>query len=371
MRAWRIVAVVLVAGCGSGGGALSSSSGTASPSGGSISSSTTPAPSTSPQSSCDLPVAGFGVGQQTGVNNRFLTAFVRVPGGTETVDPAGEVVQTGSSSNVHWRTVTQPYLYSWTAAATYSASTRRWVPVAPSAVSPDGSRYAYAEIVVDSAGRPGPTPIHVVDIASAADRVVSSQGQYDVLRYGSDGVYLVHHVVGTDSSSGLWLLDPATGALRQIRAAEQSVEWYVIGGGAAWSGALDPSDPHPAPAKFPHDEVVRLDLASGAESTWFRQLGSQVTVVGFDPDGHPLVESSTADATSLWLVSGPTTQRQLYTSAAPGRHVTSAVTSSDRTWLTTETSLFVFTRDSGVTELSAPGVVNANVELAGDCTPTR
>jgi len=363
LAAWG---TAVVAGCGGGTTAVSSSASSPTPSL-SPTISATPTPVVLP-SDCRLPIAGQGVGHQSGVNDRFLAAFLDVAHGTETVDPTGEMV--GSrGSDYRWHTVASPMLYGATAEATYDAPARRWVPVAPRRLSPDGSRYAYPELVLGANGPPT-VRIHVVIVASASDRVILS-GNYDVLRFTDQGVYLVHHVPQSDSSDGLWLMNPDTGAVTQVRQSETRVSWDWLGDGAAWAGALDPADPNPPSAKFPADELLRLDLRDRTVTTWFKQPGTQASVVGFDTHGNPIVEGDASDHNTVLLVTGPTQGTELRrTQNTPGAfpvNVNSSYTGRYGAWLTTTLNDYYLVSDSGLRVFSAPGSINVNVNVAGDC----
>lgn len=68
----------------------------------------------------------------------------------------------------------RPYVYGGPGVATFTRRYGRWLSASVSAVSPDSSHYAYAESYNDPNGPR--SRIHVVDLASAADRVVYDQG---------------------------------------------------------------------------------------------------------------------------------------------------------------------------------------------------
>jgi hypothetical protein len=201
--------------------------------------------------------------------------------------------------------------------------------------------------------------------------VVLSTGNYDVLGFTDQGVFLVHHIPQTDSSDGLWLLNPDSGSVTQVRQSEMRVSWEWVGGGAAWAGALDPADPNPPSAKFPADELLRLDLRDRTVATWSKQPGTQVFVVGFDTHGDPLVEGDTSDNTTLWRVAGPTQGTELRrTQNSPGiapLNVVSSFIGRYGAWLTTTQDAYYLLTDSGLRIFSAPGLFNVNVNVAGDC----
>ena len=322
---------------------------------------------------CRVPVAGSGVGHQSGVNNRFLAGFIDVGTGAEAVDPSGEMVA-GASGDNRWHSVATPILYGDTAQATYGAVAGRWVPVAPGDLAPDGLRYAYTEIV-NTANGPPTSRIHLVDIGAAADRVLldTDRGAYDVLAFTGEGIYVVHHLPGADASDGLWLLDPGTGSLRQIRASEQRVSWTWIHGHAAWAEVPNPADPSPPSfSKGGFDEVMRLDLATGAVATWFYSPGQAVSIAGFDTQEHPLVRVAFSDQSArLYSVASASAAAQIVPGSGTASDVVSAYTGRYGTWLSTLQSLYLERADQGMQQITtAPGVINVNVRIAGDC-PTR
>lgn len=187
-------------------------------------------------------------------------------------------------------------------APAYDQPLATWLPVPPAYVSPDGARYAYADADW-TAGIPTSTRVHVVDVRSGRDRVVFDKGAYDVVAFTAIGVFVVHHLPQTDSSDGLWLLNPDTATLQKLTSA--GTEWYTVGAEAAWSGDLVPGDT--TPGKIQADRLVRLDLRNGAVTPWFYRQGQQITVLGLDPQGHPLVEVGSETKTELWLATAANT----------------------------------------------------------------
>jgi hypothetical protein len=185
-------------------------------------------------------------------------------------------------------------------APAYDQPLATWLPVPPAYISPDGARYAYTDADW-TAGIPTSTRVHVVDVRAGRDRVVFDKGAYDVVAFTATGVFVVHHLPQTDSSDGLWLLNPDSGTLRKLTSA--GTEWFTVGADAAWSGELAPGDT--TPGKIQADRLIRLDLRTGAVTPWFYRQGQQITVLGLDPEGHPLVEVGSETKTELWLVSAP------------------------------------------------------------------
>src|SRR6267378_4115933 len=111
--------------------------------------------------SCSLPVVSW---LKNGGNAASQNGFIAVPSGAITVDIT-------------------PNGY------TYDRAYRRWLPVLASMVLPDGSAYAYEDQPPD-----GEYDIHVVQVASGADKVISRMpydNAYSVLALQPEGVYVV------------------------------------------------------------------------------------------------------------------------------------------------------------------------------------
>ena len=250
--------------------------------------------------SCRLPLAQPQPGSFNGV-------FVRFPGGKQSADPA----------------VTLPANNG----ATFTRRYGQWLSAPLSAVSPDSSKYAYGDRV--------PTPfdhirIHVVDVLSKADRIVYNQsstdrGYFVIDDYQADGIYVADVGPSGEGRSGLWLLDPGSGTVRQITPVGQPpsmVGFQAIGAGGAWYTDLAPGDQPPFEGIAPADRLMRFDLTTRAVTSWFQRPGSFVEVLGTDATGHPIVRTSvmadslTSISESLWVLTAPNVARQIY--AGPG-----------------------------------------------------
>jgi len=129
-------------------------------------------------------------------------------------------------------------------------------------ISPDGRRYAYPEY--RSAIGPVTGVIHVVDVAGGADRAFSVPAPSMPISFEADGVYIARVIPNSDAAPiGLSLLDPGTGALRQL--ASQGA-WTLISGRTAYGGTLDTSLPMPGHAGGPGqaNRLLSLNLDTGA-----------------------------------------------------------------------------------------------------------
>ena len=173
----------------------------------------------------------------------------------------------------------------------YDLAYSRWLPVPRDAVAPDGRHYAMVDLGDGTA-----FTVHIVDVATGKDtklQVPSDEFNFppDVLDYAAEGIYLENGF--EHRQAGLWLLDPATGAVRQL-----SNDWVpvAIDHGYVWTEVLNPADPDPvntaSSAGILPNEIDRIDLKTGARTTWVYRPGTGVSIVGFDTAGRPLMVSS-------------------------------------------------------------------------------
>src|SRR5579872_2402629 len=183
--------------------------------------------------------------------------------------------------------------YDWTAG--------KWLPVPPAWVSPDGTKYAY----VDTAAR-----VHLVGVQDGSDRIVASGALWGIYGVRDDAIYAGRRdPTQLPSLRGLWRILP-NGTTTQL-ATDQT--WLVITGDAAWaaefatpvaSGVRQGVTP-PAPENAFGDTLTRLDLQTGAQTTWFTS-DRLVRVVGADPSGRPvLISVGSMPQQVIWSVRAP------------------------------------------------------------------
>ena len=197
----------------------------------------------------------------------------------------------------------------------YDRAAARWLPVLREAVSDDGKRYAYTTGNVIS-NTPG--TVHVVDIASGADRTVySGNTVYSVVSFAAEGIYLTRQP-GESLPRGLWIEDPAGGSMRLINS---SVVDPWVAAGVGWGIDFDTSDPSPAPGGIenPFNRLLRIDLKTGATTPWFKWFGASISLDGVDYSGNPFVavgRRSTSDPNNetdeFWFVTASGTGQRLF-----------------------------------------------------------
>ncbi len=317
--------------------------------------------------SCRLPVirsATFG---------NFKGGFVTFPAATFAPDPRG--VMTSNNQNGVLTTAASPALsgsLSFAGPPFYDAAQHRWVPVGPGQSTPDGSFYAYA--TWDPA-KPDRSVVHVVDVAKAADRVfyiampVQAMG-FNVADFNSLGVYLVFNRTIEQFPDGVWLMDPASGALRQL---PQVSLVEAVRGGLAWLAKIDPGDPMPPQlprSGTPSDSLISVDLVSGTTQTWFYRPGRQVSLMGFDSRGRPIVDvfdpSGLNDSSEKWLIAGPGNEVLLY-----GGAVDLEVPQGDgsRIWFGGYSGIYLYTASHGLQKVAAFNDLHAGESVlpAGMC----
>jgi len=300
---------------------------------------------TGPSLNCRLPVS-WPV--KSGQTYTHTAGFISLPTGTLTVDPAAPP---GS--------------------VFYDRALSKWLPVYRSAVSPDGKRYAYGEgnAFLGTAGK-----LHVVDVATGADRVIYSGDRvYAVVDFAADGLYLTA-AAPEGRPRGLWWQDPTGGAATLI---STSIASPAIGGGSGWGADFNTADPSPGPGGIegPMNRLLRFDLRTGASSPWFYKPGSNLYVMGFDPVGHPLVstyfvtDASGSGTTEIWLVVSPTAAVAIFSGTGVAIPTRLAAVDGHGEW-------FDGGSQGGTVWLSSAGstqvVVSASIDgllVAGGCIP--
>ena len=193
--------------------------------------------------------------------------FVSFPGATFTIDPESS--------------------------GTYDLALHRWLPVPHAWVAPDGTKYAWPEYRTAS----GPTTgiIHITDALSGTDHTVNVPAPSMPVSWEPAGLYITRVVPNSDAPpQGLSLLDPASGALRQIT---PDGAWTVIGSDAAYGADLDHTialPPSGGPGAANRVRSVRLD--SGAVSVVGSFPGQQVQLLGAQGSNAVLVVSDATHA---------------------------------------------------------------------------
>lgn len=343
---------------------------------------TSPAPS--PSASPDLPLqtADFScrlpvmVATQYADGVTMTGGFVTFPAASYQADPRG-VIQSRPTGD--FVTTASPLLYGVPSTGTpfYDAAARRWLPAGAGQTSPDGSSYAY---VVAGASSADPTSVHIVTVASGSDRVLSISPAapaaavgWEIGDYDGRAVYILSSQF-EQRPLGVWRLDVASGSLSQLASVAGIL---MVRGGYAWVGLVDPADP--APPRLPRsgqmfDSIGRVDLATGAKTTWIYRPGQSIDLMGLDVAGHPVVS----------IASGPDFDPsrgfvQLITSpGAPGTPVadgtlrlTGLQSDLGRLWFGNDLGIYVWTSAAGVRKVyaraAASGTLAPAVLPAGFC----
>ncbi len=175
---------------------------------------------------------------------------------------------------------------------TWDAAKHKWLPVGRYAVSPDGSQYAVSP-PTPSGGGPVAGTINVIDAATGSiAKSLPVPGPSGVIGWTSDGIYVSHIVPNSDAPPmGISLLNPNTGDFHQITAVAKN--WVLPAAGFAYGTDVNPADPSPpvqnGPGPAPGDEVVRINLGTGTIDTVSYTPGKTMSMLGLDPQGHPVV----------------------------------------------------------------------------------
>ena len=314
-----------------------------------------PLPSPSPTSTptgralCAFPVASDNHGDVTGY-------FMTVPTGAKTT-----ALLRLRQSGILLQTVDQPFLLG-TGRGFYDRAYGRWIPADASAVSPDGAHFAYA-----SGAASGPNELHIVDVRTGNDRLITNAGRYYPLDYRADGLYLSERSIsGLWAGSGIFVLDLKTNVIRRLHSSTRTEWWTVTMGNFAYGSDLNPSDPHAPGSGETSDELVRADLRTGAVIRFQYRPGQIVTVEGITPTGQLL-----AHIGALGLRSIDASGNALQIPGAPAG--SGAYIDSQRAWLisnvvgtgTTTSKLFLLSNGRAVHEMDFEQILGTR--FAGAC----
>ncbi len=337
-----IVMVGLAAACGASPTSLRPSSSPKSSPAPSASATSRPgssAAATAASLSCRLPIVTFpGPTPQPG--------FISIPGGSFAPDPAGNQKSKGRG-------------------LAYDRGYRRWLPVDWRWVSDDGTRYVYATYSKDDPNTADAySVIHLVTVASGADRVLTRSGQYVINAFSGSGVYMSQWIGGHDGPGPQigWTLNPYTGAVRALSGGQKY--GYLVGSGAGWRDDYNVADPTVHNGMTGPNRLTRVDLATGAEETWFYQQGSDgINLVGFDRQGRPIVTSvvnpGASQVVTIWALTDARHRSQLYSGPVVPY---SMMADSNGIWFSDGGATYLYTPASGFRQMASTGG-----QIAGGC----
>lgn len=238
---------------------------------------------------CKLPLFPYTY-ESASVQGQFLS----LRGGTVADDPAGGF--TTDTSTRMSTSQTNPPLTGYLP-ATYVSSAKRWVPAGDSAISLDGSRYAYVEYSAPFEGK-----LHVVDLAIGRDRTLPlEKGPWGLIAFTAEGIYM--HAVYEGTGPGAMLVNPDSGSVRKVLA---DVVVHAVTGQLAWTSVWNPADTLPQPPGIggSNNEVQSRDLATSQKTTWLYRPGANLFVIAATNQSI-LVHGYSVAGDSLWVLGAP------------------------------------------------------------------
>ena len=181
-----------------------------------------------------------------------------------------------------------------------------------------------------------------------------------VVRFGRAGIYLTKGTY-VGFADGLWLMDPVSGASRQL--APTGYPEGVSDDGTVWLGRINPNDPRPhlvIDAGNAPDEIDRLDPSTGQTVAWLYRPGEALWLIGFDYSGRLLVidergTEGTAEAVPFMLevVLSPNHTRTLLTYLPQVNEGPSVITDDRGTWVGGEPGVFLYSQDGSFRKVAS------------------
>jgi hypothetical protein len=202
--------------------------------------------------------------------------------------------------------------------------------------------------------------VHIVNVAQATEKIFTvavpeNAMGFTVDDFDSTGVYLAANTF-EHLPSGVWRMDPTSGALHEV---SQLGPLSAVRSGFAWLAGIDPRDPSPPQLRrsgTASDSVVRVDLSTGAQTTWFYRPGLEVSLVGFAAGDRPIVyvedPSGSTNLAEIWLSGGPGSNGTLIDSSSR-LYIVSPQGDGDRIWFGGYTGIYLYTPTRGLLKVAA------------------
>jgi hypothetical protein len=332
----------------------------------------TPSPTTEPSPlpdlpvskvdlTCRLPVVTSPVEGSAGVT--LHGGFMAFPTAQLAEDPAGTILSRKVEAD--FATTATPVLYGDGVVPFYDRAQSRWVPAQASQSLADGSAYAYTTYNVQT----GLFTAFVVDVASGSSRSFKLPSMWDpyVADFGAAGAYILSGSALGGPGEGVWLLDPGTGATKQL-VLLHSV--WAVRDGYAWVARFDSRDKTvwPPSELAPANSLVRIDLATGAETIWFYRAGSYPWMLGLDSYGRPVVSLGGNQGNEVLLIDRPGSPGQLVYSGTIRLDYLQG--DGDRLWFGGSRGIYLYRPDLGFLKVFAYGAdpsTSDRIEPAGFC----
>lgn len=311
--------------------------------------------------SCRLPVVTSGSAADGSTS--FQGGFVTFPGAQYADDPTGAIRYEPDVDA--FATTTAPVLHGSGGYPFYDRAQSRWVPVPARLSLADGSAYAYATTVPQT----NVSTAHVVNVGFGSVRTFNLPAPQfpQVIDFGPAGVYLTAGSALGGPGNGVWLLDPRTGSVTLLR----DLPWvWTVRDGYAWVGRFDPRDKtvQPPSELAPLNSLVRINLATGAETIWFYGAGTYPYFMGLDSRGRPLVLVNLNGTNQIRLIDQPGSSGQLIESGNGEIYVLQA--DGERLWFGSTKGIYLFRPQVGFQKVYAydAGPATAStIEPAGFC----
>jgi hypothetical protein len=330
-------------------------------------------PGAGPSAIPDLPVtaAGFScrlpVVTSTGASPAMTLqgGFITFPAAKVVEDTAGTMYSRIDEGD--FATTAAPVLAGDGVVPFYDQARSRWVPARASQTLADGSGYAY----VTRNQQTGVFTAHVTDVASGSSQAftLTSPSDPEVADYGPAGVYIVSASGLGGPGEGVWLLDPKTGAIKQLG---QIHRVWAVRDGYAWVARLDPRDQTAWPPSelAPANSLVRIDLATGAETIWFYKAGSYPWLLGLDSNDRPVVLLGVSpEGNEIRLIDQPGSSGVLVYSGDTSE-LDYVQGDGDRLWFGSARGIYVYSPNAGFQKVFAYDANPASsdrIEPSGFC----
>jgi hypothetical protein len=308
--------------------------------------------------SCRLPVVTSSAG------TTLQGGFISFPEAQLAVDAAGTMRRTVDGD---FATTATPVLHGDGVVPFYDRAKSRWVPARARQARADGSAYAYMTWNPQTAVFTS----HVVNVASGSSQsfALSAPSDPEIADYGAAGIYIDSASVLGGPGEEVWLLNPQTGAINQLRHFHRV---WAVRNGYAWVARFDSRDKTvwPPIEVAPANSLVRIDLASGAETVWFYRAGSYPWLLGLDSFHRPVVLlGGTPTGNEIRLIDHPgSSGAVVYAGNTSGLDYLQG--DRDRLWFGTARGIYLYRLSAGfqrVFAYDADPATSDRIEPAGFC----